>query len=365
MSPFDVDLLVPPGHVGFLASPVVVVILGLLVPGLGFVVAVGRALQAFAWRRRARRAGDLVDGGPLSAGPSVVAGVVSVDDADVPEAGVAMRLTIRQAVSGAEARELSRRVVAGPFYVTTRGGDVVRVEPGPDPVLATGLSTFPSGRERLRVASLVAGEHAICAGELVRGFNPRAAQSYRASEGGWVLRPPRGARMWVSGARLAEVFASRAYVEIVRAAVFAFGLLLAQLLFAPYYRMAVWGEPATCTLERTVSYNEGPERRITAYGSCDDGSTLSVEVRPRLEELIASHDTVRVVRLRAEGPVWAGAPRVSLGPTPTISWVRVVALLGSLGIAWALAYAFVGRVGRAHYERKRLDERIGVLEPGS
>jgi hypothetical protein len=28
-------------------------------------------------------------------------------------------------------------------------------------------------------------------------------------------------------------------------------------------------------------------------------------------------------------------------------------------------YAFVGRVGRAHYERKRLDERIGVLEPGS
>lgn len=364
MSPFDVDLLVPPGHVGFLASPVVVVLLGLLVPGLGFVVAVGRALQALSWRQRARRAGD-VDGGPLAAGRSVVAGVVSVDDADVPEPGVAVRLTIRQAVSGAEARELSRRVVAGPFYVTTRGGDVVRVEPGPEPVLATALSTFPAGHERLRVASLVAGEHAICAGELVRGFNPRAAQSYRASEGGWVLRPPRGARMWVSGSRLAEVFAARASVELVRAAVFAFGLALAQLLFAPFYRLALWGEPATCTLERTVSYNEGPERRVTAYGSCDDGSTLSVQVRPRLEELVANHDTVRIVRLRAEGPVWAGAPRVSLGPTPTISWVRVLALLGSLGIAWALAYAFVGRVGRAHYERKRLDERIGVLEPGS
>ena len=364
MSPFDVDLLVPPGHVGFLASPVVVVLLGLLVPGLGFVVAVGRALQALSWRRRAQRASH-VDGGLLAAGPSVVAGVVSVDDADVPEAGVAVRLTVRQAVTGAEARELSRRVAAGPFYVTTPGGDVVRVEPGPEPVLATALSTFPAGRERLRVASLVAGEHAICAGELVRGFNPRAAQSYRASEGGWVLRPPRGARMWVSGARLAEVFAARASVELVRAAVFAFGLVLAQLLFAPFYRLALWGEPATCTLERTVSYNEGPERRITAYGSCDDGSTLSVEVRPRLEELVASHDTVRVVRLRAVGPLLAGAPRVSLGPTPTISWVRVVALLGSLGIAWALAYAFVGRVGRAHYERKRLDERIGVLEPGS
>ncbi|MBK8216853.1 MAG: hypothetical protein IPK71_24270 [Myxococcales bacterium] len=364
MTPIDVDLLVSPGHAGFLASPVLVVVLGLLVPGLGLVVSAGRALQAIAWKRRAQRAGEL-EVGSLEAGPAVIAGEVSVDDTDAPQPGVAVRLTIRQVVSGAEAREVSRRLDAGPFYVTTRGGDVVRVEPGAAPVLATGLSTLPGGPERFRVASLSAGEHAICAGELLRGFNPRAAQGYRASEGGWVLRPPKGARMWVSGARLGEVFASRATVELVRAAVFAFGLVLAQLLFAPFYRMALWGEPATCTLERTVSYNEGPERRITAYGSCDDGSTLSVEVRPRLEELVASHDTVRVVRLRAQGPIWAGAPRVSLGPTPSVSWVRVAALLGSLGIAWALVYAFVGRVGRAHYERKRLDERIGVLEPGS
>jgi len=362
MGPVDPDLLVPPAHFGFFASPLLVVLLGILVPGLGFAVALGRALSARAWKSRVERAmaGESLS---LVTGPTVLVGEVMTDDADTPEPGVAIKIVLSQYVDGMNAREANRQTLAGPFYLKTESGEIVRVEPGPNPTLAAPLETEPSaGRPeflRYRAAVLRQGERALCAGHLTRGFNPRASGTYRAAEGGWVLSVGRGRSMWVSGDGLASVFERQARFFFLHAAAFAALFLAAQLAFLPFYRLSA-GDSVRCSvsgIETGDLYDStlrSRHRPPTVLGVCEDGSSLSEAARPALVELVGASDGVRVTRIRA-------GESTMLGPVPTVSWLRIGGLSVLFMLVVGLASALTGRSSRAWYERRKVVETLNSV----
>lgn len=352
MTPVDTDLLVPPAHFGFLASPAIVFVLGFLVPGVGIAWTLGRALAARSWQRRADHA-VAHESSALVAGPAVLVGEVLTEDGDSPEPGVAIKVVLRQHSDGTTAREVDRKTSAGPFYLRTEGGEIVRVEPGAAPTLASPLATEPAaGRSeafRYRAAVLREGERAICAGRLVRGFNPRAVGTYRAAEGGWVLSAGRG-NMWVSGASLGELFRRKARFFFAYAAAFAAVLLVAQALFFPFYRAAATGNPVRCTVTGTLVAS-APIGTTRLAGYCDDGYPLAEPARRGLVDLVAESDGVTVTVLRT-------ADGTTLGPVPTVSWLRVALLVTALGGAVAVALAFAGLSSRSWYERRKVDESL-------
>jgi hypothetical protein len=354
VTPVDTDLLVPPLHVGFAASPFVVFVLGLLVPGAGLAVMVGRMLAARAWQKRVERAQTL-EVEVLAAGPQVLVGEVVVDEGDAPEPGVAIRVASVQQVFGREVRELERKTSAGPFYLRTASGEHVRIEPGASPVLASELEPqpFEPGRFlRTRFAKLRSGERAIVAGSLRRGFNPRGAGTYRAAEGGWVLAPGRGESLWVSGSALGSVFAKKSRFFAAYAAAFALWLVAAQVLFAPFYRLA-GAEPERCVVGGLVTDHVLHRNPAYVTGKCSDGPPLSETARPGLVELVEANGTSGVVlsRVRSGG-------LTMLGPVPTVSYVRLGALLVIGLFAFAVARAVSGTSSKAWYERRRFVEPL-------
>ena len=362
MGPVDPDLLLPPSHFGFLASPVLVVLLGVLIPGLGLAVALGRALSTLAWKARVDRAMS-GESRSVGAGPAVLVGEVLTDDADSPEPGVAIKVVLSQYVDGMNAREANRQTLVGPFYLKTESGEMVRVEPGPSPTLAAPLETEPSaGRAeflRYRAAVLRQGERALCAGHLARGFNPRASGTYRAAEGGWVLSAGRGKSMWVSGDGLASVFARQARFFFLYAAAFGALLLAAQITFLPFYRL-IAGESVRCTVTGVETGDlhdstlRSRRRPPSVLGICEDGSTLSEAARPALVDLVAASDGVRVTRIRS-------GESTMLGPVPTVSWVRIGGLSLLFVVVLALASALAGRSSRAWYERRKVVESLSTV----
>ena len=343
------ELLVPPGHFGYGASLALVALLG-LAPAVGLVIALGRALAAAAWERRARRAQRL-ESAVLTEGPAVLIGEVAVEEPDPPEPGVAIRVILSQRVEAGVAKEVARETWATPFYLATAGGDVVRVEPGPTPTLAATLEGGdPGGALRRRAARLRHGETAICAGVLRRGYNPRGAGTYRAGEGGWVLVPPPGRTgMWLSGGSLADELGRKAARLWAYTGYFLALLLVAQLAFLPLYRMSV-GAPDRCAVTGVVSPRRPLFGATQVVGACEAGPPLAEPARAALLALVEEGAEVNVTRVRA------GSDTL-LGPVPTLSWARfavvvAAALAGLLGVALA-----VGRGGRSWYEVRPFVEK--------
>lgn len=355
MNPLDTDLLVPPNHFGFLASPFLVVLLGLLVPGLGFVLCVGRALSARTWQRRVDRAMS-GESPALAAGPTVLIGEVLTDDADAPQPGVAIKVALAQQSDGTIAREVGRTTHARPFYLRTDAGEVVRVEPGASPTLAAPLEDEGPGPRsallRYRAAFLRQGERAICAGRLARGFNPRALGTYRAAEGGWVLGAGRG-NMWVSGEGLASLFERKARFFFLFSATFAALFVVAQLVFAPFYRLSM-GETTHCTVSGVANVGDYRVSRPRLLGTCDDGTALSELARMPLVDVVESSHDVRVTRMTA-------GSTTALGPLPTVSWLRVGGLVILMLTSLGLMTTFAGRTSRSWYERRRVIESLHPL----
>lgn len=354
MTPVDTDLIVPPQHFGFVASPFVVFVFGLLLPGAGLAVMVGKMLAARAWKKRVERAQSL-EVEVLAAGPQVLVGEVVVDEGDAPEPGVAIRVASMQQLCGQEVRELERKTAAGPFYLRTATGEHVRIEPGASPVLAAELEPLPfePGRFlRTRFAKLRSGERAIVAGYLHRGFNPRGAGTYRAAEGGWVLSPRRGESLWISGAALASVFAKKARFFAAYAAAFALWLVAAQALFAPFYRLA-GQEPERCVVDALVTDHALHRNPAYVTGKCSDGPPLSETARPGLVELVEANGTSEVVLSRVRS-----GRLTMLGPVPTVSYVRFALLVVLGSLAFVIARAVSGTSSKAWYERRRFVERL-------
>ncbi len=350
MTPVDTDLLVPPLHFGFVMSPLVVFVFGLLLPGAGLALMVGKALAARSWKKRVERA-QSHEVEVLEAGPQVLVGEVMTDEVDAPEPGVAIRVALVQQLFGQQIRELERKTSAGPFYLRTASGEQVRIEPGANPVLAAELGPEPfepGGFLRTRFARLREGERAIVAGHLHRGFNPRGAGTYRAAEGGWVLSAKRGESLWVSGSALASVFAKKAQFFVAYAAAFALWLVAAQVLFAPFYRLAA-AEPERCVVERIFSDHVHQPSYVT--GKCSGGDLLSEPARPGLVELVGANGTSEVVVTRVK----AGRTTM-LGPVPTVSFVRFGVLFVLALLGFVVARGASGTSSKAWYERRRFVE---------
>lgn len=353
MTPVDTDLLVPPQHFGFVLSPLVVFVFGLLLPGAGLALMVGKALAARSWKKRVERA-QSHEIEVLAAGPQVLVGEVVTDEVDAPEPGVAIRVALVQQLFGQEVRELERNTSAGPFYLRTASGEHVRIEPGASPVLAAELEgePFAPGRFlRTRFARLRAGERAIVAGHLHRGFNPRGAGTYRAAEGGWVLSAKRGESLWVSGSALASVFGKKAQFFFAYAAAFAVWFVAAQVLFSPFYRLAA-AEPERCVVEGLVADHVHHREPSYVTGKCSNGDHLSEPVRPGLVELIGANGTSEVMVTRVK------AGRITmLGPVPTVSFVRFGVLFVLALLGFVVARGASGTSSKAWYERRRFVEQ--------
>jgi hypothetical protein len=239
---------------------------GVLSPGhtalVVFVVlatlSVALAWAIFSWRMHVRRAADALASmkrGALPArGAAVLHGVVETEDPERP----AITVTLSEQGEEHEVKdgwvhtwtEIGREVHVEPFYLKlTKGGTIVRVEPGDDVFLVDALEPFEGGNPRKRRARLTSGETAYVSGVVGPGFHARVdareggardASAYRGgAASGLVLRSGRD-RMLVSTEPLDGRFtrlakAHRAFtivlgVALAVASTLAYGPAIAMLL---------------------------------------------------------------------------------------------------------------------------------------
>jgi hypothetical protein len=205
----------PAEHVSPTTTAVVVDGVGVL--GLGVLVAIAVIRRAVhRGRERLALKAALRQGEPLHPGSSVLAGTV-VDEGD----GNAIVITLEQA--GREWRtkhgwahkwtEQHRTIEVKPFYVQRANGERVRVEPDARVFLVDRLDATErlSHERRIRRAQLSPGEHVFILGDMTRAPDPKLG-GYREGAEGWVLRPPRNARMLISTEPLEDRHRRRARI---------------------------------------------------------------------------------------------------------------------------------------------------------
>lgn len=144
-------------------------------------------------------------------------------------------------------QEVTREIEAQPFYVQTRSGERIRVEPPKDVMLIDSLDQMEwlSSDWRQRRAELTKGEHVVIEGRLERGADPEAhelASTYRSNAPvGWVMKDAkrRGMRISTEGLSKQHQLRGRAFI---RALVAVLVVELAALsVLVPYHVRLVLG----------------------------------------------------------------------------------------------------------------------------
>lgn len=192
-----------PGHLGSGGSWFWVI---LLTASVGIVVLAG-LVEAVIGMLRAWSADRSFDPQtPLRHGTKVVAGEVALEDGQPSP----VRVEIVQEGTDRHGKhgwshtwtEVSRRVHAVPFAITTASGARVRIEPGASPIVIDELDDFvPRSRtSRVMRAVLDRGEHVFVVGQLQAGTDGQ----------GPVLMPPARGRMLFSTKPLGDRFRSKA-----------------------------------------------------------------------------------------------------------------------------------------------------------
>ena len=137
--------------------------------------------------------------------------------------------------------ETTRETEAQPFYVRTKNGERVRVEPPKDVMLVDKLDQmeWTSATFRRRRAELTAGEHVIIEGRLERGSDPEAreaATTYRSNAPvGWVMRDTKRRGMHISTEGLSKRHELRARAFLRALWIVALIECMVLGLMAPYH----------------------------------------------------------------------------------------------------------------------------------
>lgn len=328
----------------------------------------------------ARRAADLAKRTenaalPLYDGARFISGDVEF----ASESSHAVRVTIGQ--TGSEAlsqknrshrwHEVTRETEAQPFYVRTKNGERVRVEPPKDVMLVDKLDqmewTMPTWRRRR--AELSVGEHVVIEGRLERGFDPEAheaASTYRSKAPvGWVMKDAKRRGMNISTEGLSKRHHLRA-----RAFLRAFWLVLLVELMAvgvlgTYHIRLILGRNVVANYHGKLfsETTDSKRRRVPHYKAMvsyqdDSGDVYSEHVEINRDDFNAVPNQGRRIWIRyVPGKPWATA--LSLGTSVHASMLVLALSFEAVGIFWMVrAYR-----RKRWYEAPLVQEVQGELPP--
>jgi hypothetical protein len=266
-----------------------------------------------------------------------------------------------------------RDVVAHPFFVRRDDGLVVRVEPGPSPLLQAALPIEEQSAwdRRSRVARLLPGARVQVEGELTGTVPAHPEAVYREGPSSLFLRPPPGGRLAITTEPPGQLPGKRAVFHVVWAAVA--GLLLS--LYA-----------GTALREFVILTLDGTQVQATTTGA----ETWRVWVKPKNSSGYWQHHWAVRAKARVDGAdavledecggavytcAKAGTcPRLPfvvsdhfdehhLGPSPTLH-TGVIALLVLTALILGIAYPAHTVGSRPWYLRKKVrDTGSGRLAP--
>lgn len=293
-------------------------------------------------RRAETAAASLYDGARFIAG--------GVDFAN--GSNLAVRVTIGQ--TGSESlsqknrshtwHETTRETEAQPFYVRTKNGERVRVEPPKDVMLVDKLDqmewTSPTWRRRR--AELSEGEHVVIEGCLERGPDPEANEmtsTYRSNTPvGWVMKDAkrRGMSISTEGLSKRHELRARAFLRTLAA------VLLVELaslgILAPYHIRLVLGRNVVGYYHGKHFYQTtgGKQRVVNHYTASisyvdDSGDVYGENVEINSEDFDRLPNQSRRIWIRyVPGKSWA----TSLGIGTSVNGPMVLFALGfeALGI---------------------------------
>jgi len=308
---------------------------------------------------------------PLCAGPGhVVAGRVELDRGE--QMGV--RVDVLQQVKNHTSKssrwhtwaEISRSVVAVPFYLVREGGQSVYVEPDQSVLVVDTLETkYPdeSPNHRLRIADVRTGEEFFAYGDLYEAPHPRALDAYRGGVG-WVLRAPKRGRMLLATEGIRDRYTARIrFLRVSGAILGALFCTLHALFTLPFAVACVLGTHATTDVTKTSSWvTHGKHNQTTTHYALDtrtrDGFALHQEVP---YEVYAAARAVEARGGKAVVPIvrtydWPAASFV--GPDPYIAapWL-IAGLIGGALTFFLIVPAY--RAKYAWYDQKKLTEHGG------
>jgi hypothetical protein len=317
-------------------------------------------------RRRARAAADSARDPKraLTLGDTVISGKVALDTE-----GDAVVVAIEQ--QGREWqhkgswhhswKETRRTVTVQPFYVVRPSGERVRVEPDQRVFLVDRLDGVKANgtTERVRTATLRAGEPVHIVGTLVRGFDPQQG-GYRDSGPALVLRPPRSGRMLISTEPLDARFAKRARLHQGLAIAAFFALAVTHgVLFLRHHMLVAFGSTIDAEISDSRSWRVWHKpRRSSGYWVYHYEITANDARLGKLVDEVSSGFYMDVQRGSA-----TRAPFVIAGTSYQVGAASESGTRLGLFTTFALGFALVCCIIAAStlpwYEKKRIVESSG------
>jgi len=361
------ELLIAASRLSPAASSIVVFLLG----GLVFAVVLTIAATLLSWHlQRARLARESVrTEKPPVAGPAVIAGTVSLEDASP----YAVRVEIFQHGKEWQSKgawyttwkETSRRIDSRPFHLVTASGARIRVEPGQDVFLVDALDreTHPTQEERVMAAELSPGERVTISGVMVWARDPNVAPvSYRAQTGkALVLRPPRAEPMLISSEPLEARHLRHAKIHKRMVVITALAWVVFHAAAFGYYDLLSWfGDVEQARVERTTTWiTRGKNSKTQHYGieakhRGADGNWREVDDEVSFEAYNHFRQNPdATVPFRVYEPLGIAC----VGMRPTIAkGTALFAVVVNLGLI--IAYIAQARAALQWYERRRLVQTV-------
>lgn len=370
----DLDL-VASTNFGFGASFVLGVLLLVCGVGasLGALFAHARTLVA----RGKREADAIARPGPLFAGPSkVVRGRVSLAQGTRPAVRVVIKQTVKNHTSKNSKwhtwEETERAIEAHSFYLTPLDeapgddrGEAILVEPSDNVFVVDEIETrdVPGAiGQRVRVCEVSEGEVFSAYGTLVRGAHPRGRATYRDSEQGWILKPPRTGKMVLASETIDARYSKRASFVRTWTAVLTVAWALFNGIFAvPFLAAAAFGEHEIAEVTSFRTWVTRSKNSTTTHYAVnvltESGHRFEREVSGRtyygLERLhVATGVRVPVVQAFE----WESASY--LGDHPTMNGIVLFIGLTAAGLSAGFFYSGY-RGAYAWYDKRRLSEQGG------
>jgi hypothetical protein len=339
----------------------------ILLGGLFAYFLAARALH----KRRARAAANSVrdPNRPLAPGDTVLSGKVSLDtegDAVVVAIDQVGKEWTHKGNWHHSWKESRRTVTVQPFYLVRPSGERVRVEPDQRVFLVDRLDGVKANgtTQRVRTATLRAGEPVHIVGTLVRGFDPQQG-GYRDAGPALVLRPPRSGRMLISTEPLDARFAKRARLHQGLAIAAFFALAFTHgIMFVRHHQLTVFGSTIDAEITDSRSWRVWHKpRRSSGYWVYHYEITAHDPRLGKLIDEVSSHFYADVQR----GNV-TRAPFVVAGSTYQVGAASESGTRIGLFTVFALGFALVCGIILGStlpwYERKRIVETAsGRLSP--
>ncbi|MBW2459954.1 MAG: hypothetical protein JRI68_36030 [Deltaproteobacteria bacterium] len=257
--------------------------------------------------------------------------------------------------------EVSREVLAQPFYVQVSKDQRVRVEPPDDTMLIDDMdeTIFVDSTTRKRAAAISPREEIYVNGELCQAADPEAEGGYRAGGKAWVLRGTSKGNMLISTEPFQARFERQARRFRNGAIVTFLVLAFAQLLCIDYHMLLWRGAIVTGEIVSQRHYTtKGNKGKVTHHyevkTKLGDGVELKDEVDEEVFQRMTPGTTVAVRR------VPGSTVFMRVGPTASLPlWAGILAFVGAAVLCMLLlAFALTSR---QWYEKKLVDGGSGQL----